>query len=172
MTDKRAFEAHGHTTHARSSPTYRSWISMRRRCLNPKTAGYDQYGGRGIQLDPRWLDFRNFLDDMGERPNGTTLDRKDNDGNYNKANCRWATPKQQRSNQRDGIYAVRKNGLPRGVYRTHSDASYYATISVNNYPRYLGSFHSVDEAALAYNKAAIELRGRFAILNPVGESPR
>jgi hypothetical protein len=77
-----------------------SWQAMRARCLRPTASNYARYGGRGITIDPRWDVFANFLEDMGERPKGKTLDRIDPDGNYCKDNCRWATAAEQRLNQR------------------------------------------------------------------------
>lgn len=80
--------------------TYRSWDSMKQRCLNPQAHGYHNYGGRGITVCERWLDYTYFLEDMGVRPENTSLDRIDNSKGYSKENCRWSTPKEQRINSR------------------------------------------------------------------------
>ena len=94
---------HGHNRSRKNggeSPTYSSWAAMMKRCSNPKTRNYELYGGRGIQICARWCSFQNFLADMGERPYAKSLDRIDGNGNYEPANCRWATPKEQRANRR------------------------------------------------------------------------
>lgn len=83
-----------------TKPLYHLWHTMRQRCSNPKHKSYKHYGGRGISVDERWDDFGNFLEDMGMKPDGMSLNRIDNDGNYEPGNVRWATPAEQTANRR------------------------------------------------------------------------
>lgn len=83
-----------------NTPTYWTWSGMLSRCRDPRNASYKSYGAQGITVCERWHDFLNFLADMGPRPEGKTLDRINGNGNYEPSNCRWATPKEQRANQR------------------------------------------------------------------------
>lgn len=93
------------TRHGMSrSPEYRTWSGMIDRCTNPRLRTWSAYGGRGIRVCDRWLKFENFFSDMGQRPSRKhSLDRVDNDGNYEPGNCRWATPDVQQNNHRGNV---------------------------------------------------------------------
>lgn len=109
---------HAGVKHGKSkTPEYRIWCGMRQRCQNPRHEKWPDYGERGIQVCNRWQYFANFYTDLGPRPDlGYSIDRIDNDGNYEPGNCRWATPLEQRHNQRArGIAA-----LPRWCRHGHA----------------------------------------------------
>lgn len=101
----------------KNHPLYFVWKGLRQRCRNPNSPKYPRYGGRGITVDPRWDDFKQFAEDMGERPEGHTIDRIDNDGPYSPENCRWATNVQQANNrrQRKDANVLTVNGVTRTV---------------------------------------------------------
>lgn len=112
------------------SREYRAWEAMLRRCRRPTDSAYMNYGGRGIRVCGRWTKFEAFFEDMGECPPGMTIDRIDNDGDYEPGNCRWATVKQQGQNKRNNVLLTwqgqtlcvaewaRRRGLSDGTIRS------------------------------------------------------
>lgn len=94
------------------SPEYNAWTMMKRRCYNVKNKRYPEWGGRGIMVCDKWLnDFMAFFNDMGVRPSDAhSLDRKDNNGNYEQSNCRWATKEEQSTNRPSWVNAIEFEG--------------------------------------------------------------
>lgn len=109
---------HGLITHNMSGTrTYESWCHMHQRCSNPNTQQYKWYGGRGISVDPDWTSFPQFLADMGERPEGTSLDRINPNENYTANNCRWsvATTGRRRNTPMIGTQTVAEYATANGL---------------------------------------------------------
>lgn len=104
---RRAASAEKVRTHGMTGTlTYRIWASMIQRCNNPKDKDYKDYGGRGITVSEEWLKFDNFFRDMGVKPPGLSIDRRENDEGYGKGNCRWATAVEQANNKRSSKRAA------------------------------------------------------------------
>lgn len=95
---------HGHNCRGKESRTYRSWTTMKDRCLNPNHVANDRY--RNVKICRRWLNFKNFLADMGKRPRGKSLDRINGRKGYSPSNCRWASSRVQGQNKVNAIFLV------------------------------------------------------------------
>lgn len=164
---------------ANSGPEYQRWRNMIARCYLPSNVGYKYYGGRGIKVCKRWREsFAEYLADLGKHPGKEySVDRKNNDGHYScgkchecvangwPANWRWATRTQQNINQR--LSVTNKSGY-RGVCK-RPDGKWWAYIRYQKRTIHLGYFAIPEEAAVAYNIAALKYHGKDAMLN---ELPR
>jgi hypothetical protein len=99
---------HGQSKRGLTTQIYKCWVQIMQRCYNPKHKHYKNYGGRGIKVCDRWHVFENFYVDMGDCPLGLSLDRRDNNGNYELGNCRWATSKEQMNNREYNVWYTHK----------------------------------------------------------------
>ena len=141
------------------TPVYRTWESMIHRCTNPNNRCFKYYGGRGIQVCERWRKFMDFYADMGNRPEGLTIDRVNNNGNYEKSNCKWATRLEQADNRRiQKITMSNKTGVT-GVSWSKRDRKYCAHIQLKGKTYHLGSFDTVLEAAEARKQGELKYWG-------------
>ena len=107
---KKANTTHGHCSNGTQTRTHSIWNAMKQRCGNSTISAWSRYGGKGIKVCERWMEYKNFLEDMGECPLGQTIDRIDNSKGYSPENCRWATRKEQaRNTSRNRIATI--NGI-------------------------------------------------------------
>jgi len=146
---------HGQSRKDAETPEHLAWSQMRGRCRNVNNPRYKDYGGRGITICERWEAFENFFADMGPRPSPKhSIDRINNDGNYEPLNCRWATTLQQAHNQR--IRSTNKSGV-QGVSWHRQVGKWCAHISgVPRGENHLGLFDNIEDAARAYAAARAE----------------
>jgi hypothetical protein len=142
---------------------YQEWTGIIQRTQNPNATGFEHYGGRGIDIDPRWLvSFSTFHGDVGEPPSlKHQLDRRDNDKGYWPGNVRWVTHQQNQWNRGKRVLARGATSRFPGVFFVVHASRWRARIRVDGKCRHLGYFKREEEAAAAYRVAALEQRGEF-----------
>lgn len=142
-----------------NTPEYSSWAAMLERCNNPKSAGWKHYGGRGIKVCDEWKEpkagFKNFLKDLGVRPENYVLDRIDNDKGYYKENCRWTDRSTSVINQRHHAFGRDCSANVRGVSFHTRENLWEARVWKKGKSIYLGSFTTFDEAVKAREDAEV-----------------
>ena len=139
--------------------TYNTWRGMKDRCNNPNHSMYKYYGGKAIRIVDRWNSFKNFISDMGTRPDKHVIDRIDPLANYCLSNCRWVSHTHSATNRKGWS----QSGL-RGVSQRKS-GRYAAVMRVDGSTITIGTFDTPELAALAYDHAARQMYGEFATLN-------
>ena len=144
-------------THGKmGTKSYGTWEGMLQRCSNPNSVGYPDYGGRGITVCKRWLSFEEFFTDMGERPEGTSLDRIDVNSNYCKENCRWADASVQGFNQRK---STNNTSGRTGVSWNKQKLKWDAYIMKDRKKINLGRFEKKEDAILAREQGELKYYG-------------
>lgn len=142
----------------RHTRAYNTWCHMKARCDNPQNKAYKYYGGRGVTYCESWKDFENFYKDMGEAPEGLSLDRVDCNGNYCKENCRWADDQEQRINQRQ----LQRNKSGRtGVSFNTSKKKWCASICLSGITYYGGCYENFEDAVEARKLLEVKHHGQI-----------
>lgn len=167
-----------------STRTYAIWHDMRRRCDSPQRKGYANYGGRGIQVCDRWHTFANFLADMGEAPQGYSIERRDVHGNYEPANCSWATRKEQNDNTQRTV-RLRHNGqtktltqwsellgIPHGTLRARYDKGWPAERILAPSSRFPQRIATIDGVTQTLREWAAQTGGNYKSMVVRARDPR
>lgn len=132
---------------------YEAWHGILQRCNNPNHPWYHSYGGRKITVCERWLKFENFYADMGDCPEGLTIERIDNDEGYYSGNCKWATPTEQQRNKR--LNKNNKTGIP-GVNWDKRSQKYLVRITVNHKGYFIKLCKTLKQAAIVRKQAELK----------------
>lgn len=137
---------------------YDRWKDMVRRCYHPKHKKFKDYGGRGIRVCEQWMtSFKQYLEDVGDRPEKLSIDRRDNDGNYCPCNFRWATSLEQNANRR--VLKERENSLGRGIARARKGFQVMIWIEGMNY--YVGFSNDLKKAQKMFESIYFEWHGKM-----------
>lgn len=155
---KERMTKHGHNTVEHTSGEYSSWHGMKQRCTNPNDPRYQDYGGRGINVCGRWLDFNNFFEDMGEKPTlKHSIDRIDVNGNYEPSNCKWSDDYEQQANTRKS-----KNNTTgvKGVTFDKSRNKFIAQMMYRGLKVLFERFDTLEEAAKARKQSELKYWGK------------
>lgn len=153
---------HGHNPwNGKASTEYNSWHQMKQRCLNPNDKRYADYGGRGIKICERWMDFNKFLEDMGKKPSPKhTIDRIDVNGDYEPSNCRWADDYEQQRNIR--VHKNNKLGV-KGVHYDEKRKKYVAQLYTNGKRRLMKRCDTLEEAIEERKQAELKYWGKSSL---------
>ena len=157
---------HGLSARGNRHPLYDAWQGMIQRCVNPNQKAFKNYGGRGISVCERWRrSFADFLTDMGERPDGKTLERIDNDGPYSPDNCAWKTPKEQIRNRRTNPHIP--NGHPLAIEEWLPVVGYEGLYEVSNMGRVRSLKRTVErQASTGSSTHRYPVAGKLLALRP------
>ena len=154
---------HGHTV-GKPTPEYNAWQGMKERCCNPNSAFYYNYGGRGIQVCDRWKNsFKLFLADIGTRPEGMSIDRIDNNGNYEPGHVRWATAKEQSRNRRSNCLVI-ANGVERLIFDIADETGIPATVIKKRLKRGWAIERAISEPPQDFSERSLTVYGKTMLM--------